>query len=362
MEQIEALSGLLNPHFNWNKARMDCFVGMLISLLKIRSVNLTELATAFPSDAKKESRYRRIQRFIDGHFMSFDNVAWFIMYLFEFVENDYYLTLDRTNWKWGSKNINILMLAIAYKGTAIPVYWILLDKRGNSNTRERIALMKRFIKQFGKEHIRGVLADREFIGEEWLKWLDNEGIHFDVRIKKDAKVPNSQGIEVQVKNLFRFLKPGEKLTLPDARSMTGLKVYLSGLRLQDGELLIVATNWPGDNAIEVYKERWQIETLFSCLKGRGFNLEDTHITSRLRIKRLLVVPVIAYCWAHRTGEWQHENVKAIKVKKHQRLTKSIFRAGLDYLRDTLFNVAYSLEQALQKLLQFIDLKQCCQTL
>jgi len=43
------------------------------------------------------------------------------------------------------------MLAIAYKGTAIPVYWILLDKRGNSNTRERIALMKRFIKQFGKD-------------------------------------------------------------------------------------------------------------------------------------------------------------------------------------------------------------------
>lgn len=141
MEQIEGLSGLLNPHFKWNKARMDCFVGMLVALLKVRSVNLTELATAFPSEAKLESRHRRIQRFIEGHFMSFDNVAWFVMYLFGFVKNDYYLTLDRTNWKWGVANINILMLAIVYKGTAIPVYWILLDKRGNSNTRERIALM-----------------------------------------------------------------------------------------------------------------------------------------------------------------------------------------------------------------------------
>lgn len=223
-------------------------------------------------------------------------------------------------------------------------------------------MQERFIKQFGKGHILGVLADREFIGEKWLNWLDNEGILFDVRIKKDAKVPNSQGIEVQAKNLFRFLKPGEKLTLPEARGMTGLKVYLSGLRLQDGELLIVATNWPGDNAIEVYKERWQIETLFSCPKGRGFNLEDTHITSRLRIKRLLVVPVIAYCWAHRTGEWQHENVKPIKVKKHQRLTKSIFRVGLDYIRDMLFNVVYSLGQALRNMLQFIDLKRCNQAL
>jgi len=33
-----------------------------------------------------------------------------------------YLALDRTNWKWGKKNINIFTLAIAYKGVAIPVY------------------------------------------------------------------------------------------------------------------------------------------------------------------------------------------------------------------------------------------------
>jgi ABC-type sugar transport system substrate-binding protein len=49
------------------------------------------------------------------------------------------------------------------------VYWLLLNKKGNSNTCERIALIQRFIKQFGKKHIVAVLADREFIGEAWLK-------------------------------------------------------------------------------------------------------------------------------------------------------------------------------------------------
>jgi hypothetical protein len=171
-------------------------------------------------------------------------------------------------------------------------------------------------------------------------------------------VPNSQGESVQVKNLFRFLKPGEQTVIQGSRKMTGADVYLTGLRLSDGELLIVAADQPSDNAIGIYKERWQIETLFSCLKGRGFNLEDTHVTNRLRIKRLLVMPVIAYCWAHRTGEWQHENVKAIKVKKHQRLTKSIFRVGLDFIRDTIFNPAYSLKLALQSIMQFVDLKEC----
>lgn len=116
---------------------------------------------------------------------------WFIMVLFGFLSGNYYLTVDRTNWQWGKKNINILMLAVVYKGVAIPVYWVLLDKKGNSNTRERIALMKRFIGKFGKSNILGILGDREFIGGDWLKWLNSEKIDFYFRIKKDAKVPNS---------------------------------------------------------------------------------------------------------------------------------------------------------------------------
>ncbi|MBK8537096.1 MAG: transposase [Candidatus Competibacteraceae bacterium] len=39
----------------------------------------------------------------------------------------------------------------------------------------------------------------------------------------------------------------------------------------------------------LYKERWQIETLFSGLKSRGFNLEETHVTDPERIKRLLII-------------------------------------------------------------------------
>ena len=78
------------------------------------------------------------------------------------------------------------MLAVVYKGVAIPVYWLLLNKRGNSATRERIALMKRFIHQFGKTHLIALLADREFIGSDWFAWLKHEGIDFHVRIKKNA--------------------------------------------------------------------------------------------------------------------------------------------------------------------------------
>lgn len=49
--EINELRDMLNQNFSWNKARMACFVGLLISLIKVRSVNL-ELACGFESTAK----------------------------------------------------------------------------------------------------------------------------------------------------------------------------------------------------------------------------------------------------------------------------------------------------------------------
>ena len=43
------------------------------------------------------------------------------------------LSMDRTDWKFGEFNINILMLGITYKGIAFPLIFSLLPKRGNSN-------------------------------------------------------------------------------------------------------------------------------------------------------------------------------------------------------------------------------------
>jgi hypothetical protein len=39
-------------------------------------------------------------------------------------------------------NIKILVLAVADKGVASPLLWMLLNKRGNSPTVERMALLK----------------------------------------------------------------------------------------------------------------------------------------------------------------------------------------------------------------------------
>lgn len=97
----------------------------------------------------------------------------------------YTITIDRTNWKFGQININALVLAIVYKGVAFPVLFNLMPKRGNSNTKDRIQIVNRYIKLFGKQTINYLVADREFVGEHWIKYLNFNRIEYHIRIRNN---------------------------------------------------------------------------------------------------------------------------------------------------------------------------------
>src|ERR1700733_15896199 len=110
MKHISELMSNLNQHFNWNKARINCFAQMLLALLTVRTVNLSEIALAFAAKAQVGSRYKRLQRFF--RYMKIDSVqvACWIFKLFFPNGGKFYLTVDRTNWFWGKAKINILTL------------------------------------------------------------------------------------------------------------------------------------------------------------------------------------------------------------------------------------------------------------
>ncbi|MCP4460971.1 MAG: transposase, partial [Cytophagales bacterium] len=109
------------------------------------------------------------------------------------------------------------------------------------------------------------------------------------------------------------MKAGEYKILKGRLLVNGQMVYIVGALLPKGEYLILATDKNPETALEEYKKRWGIETLFQCLKGRGFNFEDTHMTFPDRIDKLIALPAIAFSWRHATGEWCNSQ-KPIKIK------------------------------------------------
>ncbi len=100
---------------------MACFVNMLLALLATPTVNLSKLACVVFGEAQQSSRYCRIQRFFSKFPLDYQQIAGFIFKLFLVSDGQWYLSMDRTNWRWGKSDINILMLGIIFKGTAIPI-------------------------------------------------------------------------------------------------------------------------------------------------------------------------------------------------------------------------------------------------
>jgi hypothetical protein len=86
-------------------------------------------------------------------------------------------------------------MVLASQGTVqVPLYWELLDnKSGNSSMQERKAILGKCMKLLGKERIGIVLADREFVGHAWLKYLKDQGIDFCVRLPKHHLIERLDG-------------------------------------------------------------------------------------------------------------------------------------------------------------------------
>jgi hypothetical protein len=98
--------------------------------------------------------------------------------------------------------------------------------------------------------------------------------------------------------------------------------------------VIVVAPCSTETALADYARRREIETLFSCLKSRGFRLEETHVTHPERLKKLMALVGFAFCWAHVIGEWL-TRLQPLKIEKHGRKADSIFRHGFDHLRRIL---------------------------
>jgi transposase len=138
-------------------------------------------------------------------------------------------------------------------------------------------------------------------------------------------------------------------------------MYVAGVKYQkDGktEYLIVASRERNKYAIEEYKVRWQIETMFGCLKSRGFNFEETHLTQPEKISKLLMLLGLGLLLAILMGEFQVATLKQVKMKlkKNKRYAKSLFRIGLDSLQNLLFN--YRKPKKYRELELFIFLLSC----
>lgn len=326
---------------DWHRDRISFMVLYIFALIKTRSVNSNNIATVLNPGAKAESNQRRIENFFALQEISYEIIALLILTILPVKR--YKISIDRTNWQFGEKDINVFMLCVNYQGIGIPVFWTCLDKKGNSNTEERMDLLEAFISIFGQAKVKYLLADREFVGQEWFKYLINKKIPFYIRVRENFYL---QDFDAKVRIKFLFDRPVPRAY--KGGKICGVKLNIAGRRLskverkeKHEELLIVVTNEPISSTSEVlstYKQRWEIETLFRAYKKKGFNLEETHITEPERIRKLVALLSLSLVWCYKMGIKCDACYQAIEIKKHGYKQCSYVKYGLDILSNILHSL------------------------
>lgn len=225
-----------------------------------------------------------------------------------------HLAIDRTRWQ----SINILVISWIYNRRAIPLYFVLLDKKGNSSLDEQTESLAHVISKFLKYKVV-VLGDREFCSVDLASWLRDREVYFCLRLKKNNFVEVETENWCQLKQLG--LKPGisfylRGVKMTKSKQVVGFDLAAKWQKKHDGktpeEGWFIITNLGSlEMAITAYKKRFGIEEMFRDFQKGGYNLEGTNVTGD-RLISLLILMSIAYTVSTFAGQ----KIKSIGIQNY----------------------------------------------
>ena len=314
---------------------------LLMSLITVaRTVNLNKLkdyvgGVLSNKESEPGSHYKRLTRFFgtwsDQEAFVHDVMVNNLRLLRKLGFNK--LLLDGTSWTIGKTKVHYMVLSVLVKNVAVPLYWVQLEKRGASSQEERKEMFDKALSLFD---LRGMtlLADREYIGKEWFKYLNGKGIKFVIRLKfsdyyceVDAFEGKSyQGMYDKCRQKGKLVK--KQICLAEERYWI---VMIPNPKLGAAEEVIIflTTLAPTMKTTQLYALRWKIECLFFHLKTNGYNMEDLNLKGAAKSRLMMAVVAGAYLLAVREG-WKRRSQIPIQRYKDgtQTLEISIFRKGL----------------------------------
>lgn len=312
-----------------NLARKKFVAAFVLALIQSRNVQFCELAQHFNNDVKLASNENRIQDFFREVDIDYECLALLVLALMPKTKK-LRICIDRTEWDFGSCQVNILMVLVGHGDLQVPLFWELLDnKSGNSNSQDRIDLLERCFKIVDKKRVGLIIGDREFVGHKWIKYLNDNGLNFIMRFPKHHLMTDQWGDTWRVEELALALNQSYCLVNMMVDGCAG-HVWL--MRLSESEYLYLFGSVEPKLMGQLYRKRWSIESCFQNLKGRGFDLEKTHLQSLGKLSKLVGLVSLAYCFCLSLGIYVHEKVQFIRKKNHGYKANSFARYGLNQLR------------------------------
>jgi hypothetical protein len=313
---------------------------ILVWLLQAhRQVRIERLASSFPYPIKCESRRKKIQRFLILPKLSLP-LLWFPL-IKKIIATQFkkgerlIITIDRTQWKTN----NISMASVIWKKRALPIYWLLLSKKGSSNFYEQLATIRPVLRLL-KEYKLVVIGDREYRNTALALWLTKKKIDFVLRLNKNTKIKPRYKKYQSLNSLD--IKPGNKglyksVLVTENNKKDRLNVVVYWRRKYNNKQLpspwYLLTNLDNkDEVIKIFANRGGIEAMFRDCKSGGYNLEGSQANTQ-RLTNLILLIAIAYTASCLVGlkirnTGYQEYINRLKIEGKNRPRHSYFWTGL----------------------------------
>lgn len=286
----QQLTGL----YNWRRSEhRRVLAWLMVAIFVGKDICLDRLGLYLPREAKPESVAQQFRRWLNNKAIEprlvYDPVVTGILNKLRC--RRLRVQLDRVRIKTRQ---NVLMLSVHYRKRAIPLAWICLEHRGHSTLRHWQELLDYLESRLKEDMQVIILADREFGSVARLQYVAQRGWAYAIRLKGNTAFYDPiwrQPVTWQELNAIA-LQPGQQawwsrlLIYKKAFYPVSLAAaWARGCK----EPWFIATNLPsGKQALREYARRFGCEELFSDLKKRGFNWEDSRIRRAEPFARLIL--------------------------------------------------------------------------
>ena len=283
-----------------------------------KQVRLERLSRVFPYPITTESRRRKLQRFLDLPHLTI-SLIWFPLITYWLITycrvgQTLSIAIDRSQWG----RINLFMVSLIWERRAIPLYWSLLPKLGNSNFESQTTNLQQVLPLFSEYKVI-ILGDREFCSVDLGNWLREKGLSFCLRLKKNHCIETEHLVWQRLDRLG--IVPGTSLYFQGKRvrktqPATGFDVACKwkrnyGAWKVDEAWFILTDLGSLSAAIDAYKQRMGIEEMFRDCKTGGYDLEGTSLKGDRLINMILLMTL-----AYSSAMFQGTELKKKQLQKY----------------------------------------------
>ena len=331
---VKTLKGQLRM---FHQGHLVTLAMMITGIVMSRKAQLSVMSEEIPVDAKDKSIEMRMRRWVKHSRIDVEVTYMpFAQHILAGLASEpLVLAMDGSQVGRGCM---VLMVGVVYRTRLLPLAWVVYKgKKGHTTADRHIEVLKKVLPLLPESADVVLLGDAEYDTTEMLSWVQSETTwQFAMRTAPNLLVQRGCGWH----KIGSFEVTQGRLRMIHSIAFTKDAALPANLVVWWGseyaEPIFLVTNLPNaSHSAWFYRRRFRIETFFSDQKSRGFHIHKSHLANPARLSRLLLAACLAYIWMVCLGLLTLANGDHKLIDRTDRVDKSIFRLGLDWLKYSL---------------------------